>query len=213
MRKVLGILLVIFVGCSSDVPKTDNGITPSENIDTLTGEFVDEAQKRIATTNDNSFLSCYESLVTAIGTNNDSLFNYFINENHGMYVIESNGAMPSMFKIYEIKDIKKSYKKKSINQLLYHQMERPIFDDLPKVICDTTIYDKQGCFASPVNPLDKSRIWNYANLNEKEIQSIEVLAQTIGMTVVNTLNFTFYFSKIEDKWYLTFLDLRSPCEA
>ena len=128
-------------------------------------------------------------------------------------MIESSGAMPSIRKFYDIRKFNTSNEKKSINELLYHEMEEPFFESLPKVICDVEVYDKQGCFAQEVNPLLESQIWNYAGLNEKEIQAIEFLAETVNITVINTSNFTFYFSKIEGEWYLTFLDLRVPCTA
>ena len=86
-----------------------------------------------------------------------------------------------------------------------------IFEELPEVVCEDEFYNKQGCFAEKVNPLLASQIWNYAGLNEKEIQAIEVLANTVEITVVNTSIYDFYFSKIEGNWYVTFIDLRIPC--
>ena len=217
MRKLSWFFLLLIIGCSPEVPQSESVIVDIVEKDSLEvkskdAELIAQPQ-RVSGGEDTSFLASYNELVIAVGTHNDSLFNHYINKTHGLYVVESRGALPSMFKIMDIKGIKISFKNKTINELLYHEMEAPIFEELPKVICDTTIYDKQGCFASEENPLQKSRPWNYASLNEKEIQAIEFLAETVSMTVVNTSNFTFYFSKIEGNWYLTFSDLRTPCQA
>jgi hypothetical protein len=221
MRFLVGCIVIFFLGCSpdSEVPNSESGfiysvdVGPTEELseDSIITAEDNSQTKRI--NNNSGFLDSYHEIVLGVGMHNDSLFNSIIHKNYGLYIIESSGAMPMIRKFYNIGKFNTHNEKKPINELLYHEMEEPIFESLPKVICDENVYDKEGCFAQEINPLLDSQIWNYASLNEKEIQAIEFLAETVKITVVNTSNFTFYFSKIEGKWYLTFLDIRVPCSA
>ena len=212
---------IYLFGCTSDVPESEAEFIESEAIELNEDRAKDSVSitedkslnKQINNTKNDLFLDCYNGIVLGIGMHNDSLFNSLIHNNYGLYTIESSGAMPMIRKFYDIRKFKTFNENKDINELLYHEMSDPIFESLPKVICDVEVYDKEGCFAQETNPLLESQIWNYAGLNEKEIQATETLAKTIRMTVVNTSNFTFYFSKIEGKWYLTFIDFRVPCTA
>ena len=224
MRYLIGFIVCCFLGCSSDPDPealSSESFTNQIEIEStgkLTDNYIDTTEndlqiERISDTINRDFLECYNGIVLGVGTHNDSLFNSFIHNSYGLYIIESSGALPMIRKFYDIRKFSDNIEKKSINELLYHEMSEPIFEFLPKVICDTEIYDKEGCFAQEINPLIKSQIWNYANLNENEIQATETLAKSIKMTVLNTSNYTFYFSKIESKWYLTFLDMRAPCTA
>lgn len=127
-------------------------------------------------------------------------FELTISENFGVYLIEQPGAMPTVKHVYTVEA-------SSFSEAI--KMEA-----LPKVICDETVYDKQGCFAEAINPLIDSQIWNHTKMNEKEKQAIISLVYSIKYTVIDTENkFTYYFSEIEGEYFLTFIDLRTPCEA
>lgn len=218
MRKLSWFFLLLIIGCSPEVPQSDSGVVYSAKIDTNTNQesTIDSitkknSQRKKLDSND-KFLNFFTAFTNAIKVKGS--LSLFIHQNYGFYAIEATGAMPQIKHIYNNDQFwflpeLKLFQSQSLDSLT----KTPLFEGLPKVICDTTIYDKQGCFASEENPLQKSRPWNYASLNEKEIQAIEFLAETVSMTVVNTSNFTFYFSKIEGNWYLTFLDLRTPCQA
>ena len=89
---------------------------------------------------------------------------------------------------------------KSFLNLAFKEIQKqPKQEELPKVICDKAIYDKQGCFYQEINPLIDSQIWNYAGMNEKEIQPLTSFASQIKITVINTYNYTFYFSFSENQ--------------
>ncbi len=127
-------------------------------------------------------------------------FSLTISENYGVYIITQPGAMPSVEHLYELKVSKFS--------------SEVIFEELPKVVCDDQVYDKNGCFAQEKNPLSESQIWNYTKMNEKEKQAIIALVEKIKYTVIDTENkTTYYFSEIDGEWFLTFIDKRVPCEA
>ncbi len=222
MKNWAAIIIVLLISCSLDKPKEESeiinrlgaGSHEKTTVNDTLGQVGNTIQNEKNIKPDNVFLNCYSAIVDAIGTHNDSLFNSFIHKDFGLYIIESSGALPIISKMYDVKRFHLKSTNKNLFELVSIEiMKEPIFETLPKVICDENIYDKQGCFAQEINPLLESQIWNYANLNEKEIEAIEFLAKTINITVVNTSNFTFYFSKIEGKWHLTFLDLRIPCSA
>lgn len=217
MRYWVIVIGLYLIGCSSDVPK--NEFTHNTDIDSNSSMF--DSKKEIENNSQNKriididsmFLNCYSEIVIAIGMHNDSLFNSFIHKDYGFYIIESSGAMPMVRNFHDIRDFKTINENKSINQLLYHEMEEPIYEALPKVICDEEIYDKHGCFIQEINPLLESQIWNYAGLNKEEVQAVEDLANTVKITLINTLKYTFFFSEIDGKCYLTFIDIRIPCTA
>lgn len=211
MRQIVWLFCLVLFSCSSNQINKDNQVELVESeIDSIS--VISEENLREEKNPNETFLIFYKKLTTAVSTKNQEEFNSCINANFGLNIIESHGAMPEMSKIYAIEKFKST--SGNFFEVTFSKIEiEPIFEFLPKVICDVEVYDKQGCFAQEVNPLIESQIWNYAGLNEKEIQAIAFLAETINITVINTSNFTFYFSKIEGKWYLTFLDLRVPCTA
>ena len=88
-------------------------------------------------------------------------------------------------------------------------------EDLPKVNCDSkSFWTKEGCFVQETNTFKDEKIWSYCGLNKEDEAKVSELAQTISCTVINTgFHARYYFSLINGKWYLTFVDLRTPCEA
>ena len=160
------------------------------------------------------FLNFYQKLTKAIQDKDVASFNKCMGSNFGVYIIEATGAIPIISKVYDISKFKLKSNNNNFFQLPFKSItSAPIFDELPKVICEEAIYDKSGCFAAAVNPIQESQLWNYSDLNEKEIQAIEKLASLVNMTVINTDNCTFYFSFNENKWSISFIDLRIPCQA
>lgn len=160
-----------------------------------------------------AFLTFYQSFTTAVESKNAAKVNAFIDETFGVYFIESNGAMPSFSRVDDVA------KFKSVHGELFFALnfnklnQQPIFEELPKIICDASPYDKQGCFAKKINPFVNDEFWYVTDLNEKEKQAISVFAEKIDFTVVNTSTGKFYFTKNSSSWKIGFIDLRIPCEA
>ncbi len=205
--------LILFDACS-EITQSDNNAQEQQQdtvvnvVDTL---ITDGVKKQADTT---SFLQFYKQLVTAIETKNEAAFNQFFYKDYGLYIIESSGAMPQVSKVYEIENYQTSGTKLDFFDLPFDSLSlMPLKEKLPKVVCEKNSYDKQGCFQENINPLKDSQIWHYANLNEKEVQAIQFISETIKITVVNTYNYTFYFSQINGSWQLSFIDLRIPCTA
>jgi len=212
--KLIVVIVVLALIACSETTQSDNNRqeqqqdTVANVADTL---ITDVAKKQADTT---SFLQFYQQLVTAIETKNAAAFNQLLYKDYGLYIIESSGAMPEVNKIYEIENYTSSTTKQGFFSLPFDSLSlMPLKEKLPKVVCEKNSYDKQGCFQENINPLKDSEIWHYANLNEKEVQAIQFISETIKITVVNTYNYTFYFSQINGSWQLSFIDLRIPCTA
>ncbi|MDT8412953.1 MAG: hypothetical protein RQ875_10850 [Vicingaceae bacterium] len=213
-KLIVAIIVLALVACS-ETTQSDNNIQQQQQQDTVANTtdtlITDVAKKQADTT---SFLQFYQQLVTAIETKNAAAFNQLLYKDYGLYIIESSGAVPQVSKVYEIENYQTSGTKLGFFDLPFDSLSLiPIKEKLPKVVCEKNSYDKQGCFQENINPLKDNKIWHYANLNEKEVQAIQFISETIKITVVNTYNYTFYFSQINGSWQLSFIDLRIPCTA
>jgi hypothetical protein len=160
------------------------------------------------------FMIHYNQLISAIRNNDTRAFNNFIHPDLGLCIIEQNGAMPQM---RNGKDISRF---KTIAGKTIFEMEKQDFlcelkeEALPVVDCETdALWSKTGCFTEAVNHFSDDKIWEHCNLKKEEQEIAAKSAATISRTVINTKGYRFYFSEIEGKWYLTFLDLRAPCSA
>lgn len=213
MKKLIYILSVVVVGCSSSIVNDELEVLSNEKKSVETSEITEV--KRTEVVKDKiDFNTFYKNFTTAIITKDTAVFNALIHRDYGVYFIESSGAMPMFSKTYFIEKFIANNTKKPFFELDFSKIkEMPVNESLPELICDNNIYDKQGCFAQEINLLNKSQIWSFTELNDKQKQEIEVIANTIKYSVINTSNYTFYFSFIYGNWYVTFIDLRTPCSA
>jgi len=209
-KKVVEVsFLISFVACS-EASQNDNNIQEQQQ-ETIDTSIANVTKEQVDTT---SFLQFYQQLVAAIETKNAAAFNQLFYKDYGLYIIESSGAMSQVSKVYTIEQYKTTGTAQGFFYLQFDSLRlMPAEEQLPKVVCEKNNYDKQGCFQENINPLKDSEIWNYASLNEKEVQAIQFRSETIKITVVNTYNYTFYFSQINGSWQLSFIDLRIPCTA
>lgn len=210
MIKTLSIaaILLAFTCNTTD----ENQPTDEQLAEETTDEVVVEEIKKLSS-EDADFLAFYQSFVSAVESKNAENVNVFIDEVFGVYFIESNGAMPNFKRVNDVAKFK-SIRGEQFFSLNFNQLnQQPVFEELPKIICDATPYDKQGCFAQKINPFANDEFWYYTDLNEKEKQAISVFAEKIDFTVVNTVVGKFYFTKNGDSWKIGFIDLRIPCEA
>lgn len=218
MKYLVWIISLLIVGCSGNEDQKESTIVKEQEEvaieDSTTGLHDKEEILGQAQNDENGFLNFYKKFTKAISAKNHQAFNNCISTNFGLYTIESAGALPLIFHVYDIENFKPINLDKKFLSLEFKAISnKPIFEELPKIICDEDFYDKVGCFANESDRLKNSRIWNYANLNEKEIQAIEFLVETVKMTVINTENYTYHFSIIDEIWYITFIDIRKPCSA
>lgn len=186
------------------------------NDEQLLGEITQQAtieKPQQLSSEDAAFLTFYQSFTTAVESKNAAKVNAFVDEVFGVYFIESNGAMPNFKRVNDVAKFK-SVREELFFSLNFKDLQQTlVFEELPKIICDATPYDKQGCFAKKINPFANDEFWYVTDLNEKEKQAISVFAEKIDFTVVNTSTGKFYFTKNGDSWKIGFIDLRIPCEA
>lgn len=160
------------------------------------------------------FLVYYRQLVSSIDNNDPRSFNGFIHPEYGLCIIEQNGAMPQMRNGKDISRYKTVAGKtlfEADKSKLHCELKE---EELPRVDCNKPeLWSKAGCFTQEVNTFKDEKIWEYCNLQKKEQEIAAKSAATITRTVINTAGYRFYFSRIEGRWYLTFIDLRVPCSA
>ncbi len=201
-------LTFIFISLAFISCESDTNIKSTDQDTIIAFEDTVQVEKNSETERGASFTHVYSMLVDAMYNKKNQEFRSFIHPQHGIKFISNfSGAMPELIefdktaKFGENKQIKNTFKQ--LDSLL---LKEAIIESLPNVICDTTIYDKSGCFAYESNSKLQGHPWN---ANGK----YDDLINNVTWTVVNTHNFTFFFSEIDEQYYLTFIDIRTPCEA
>ena len=136
----------------------------------------------------------------------------YVNTEQGLWIIDANGAMPRFthYTLLNMAALSNGIKIVQINNTPC----KLLFDTLPVVDCDKPeLYSKDGCFAEKINIFAQQKIWLAAELKTEEQTAIEKLANTIDYTVIQTSGFRYYFSKNGNNWFISFIDIRRPCEA
>ncbi len=159
------------------------------------------------------YIQAYQILHQALLTQNTTVIDRFIDKNTGLYIIYSEGAMPQIKHVYAIEQFKTGLNKK-IESFVFDKSKQEVQeDDLPKIVCEKSSYDKNGVFGAPVNVFSENPVWEYSDLNEKEKQAAQFSAQKIQYTIINTKDYVYCFGQENGQIYLLFLDLRTPCSA
>ncbi|RMG81704.1 MAG: hypothetical protein D6707_04360 [Bacteroidetes bacterium] len=158
------------------------------------------------------FKDFYTAFFVAFSQKDYDALNSVIHPKYGLNIIETSGAMPQIVNVKDISEYKlptgQSLFEIDMRTIGFEMLE----DELPIVKCDEPNYfDKLGAFTSDENLLEHQQLIEHINpKNKEELLEIE---KTIKKTVYNTANYIYYFSFIDGRWYLTFLDVRRPCEA
>ncbi len=184
MNKVLLLLLVFFFYACGSTP--GEKISPSEIPNVV--ERTPSAQ------------SDFDSILKSI---NISTINQYIHPDKGLWLIQSSGALPSMANTNQVD---KNFPIDFSNCLNI---------ELPNINCDSpSLWSKEGCFFQKINHFSESKIWVHCGLSKKQEEEIAADANSIIYTVINTSQHArYYFSLINGKWHLAFVDLRQPCTA
>ena len=205
---ITGTVLLLFTCNETDENQPSDEQLSGEN----TQQVLTEKSQQLSD-EQKTFLTFYQSFTAAIESKKAANVNAFIDETFGVYFIESNGAMPSFIRVDDVAKFK-SVRGEIFFALNFKELNQaPVFEELPKIICDALPYDKQGCFVKKINPFANDEFWYVTDLNKKQKQAISVFAEKIDFTVVNTSTGKFYFTKNGDSWKIGFIDLRIPCEA
>jgi DNA-directed RNA polymerase subunit E'/Rpb7 len=161
---------------------------------------------------EDEFKDFYTAFFVAFSQKDYDALNSVIHPKYGLNIIETRGAMPQIVNVKDISEYKlptgQSIFEIDMRSIGFEMLE----DELPVVKCDEPNYfDKLGAFTSDENLLEHQRLIEHiAPKNKEELLEIQ---RTIRKTVYNTANYVYYFSFIDGRWYLTFLDVRRPCEA
>ncbi|HET6989872.1 MAG TPA: hypothetical protein VFJ43_01055 [Bacteroidia bacterium] len=212
MHKILVISGMVFISACSN-PSAES--TPK---DSLSGkDSIKKAmQENLPPSSDiRQFNWFYSAFAQAATSGNDSLFNVVIHPKHGLWIIHSEGAVPNFTKVMRIRDYKNMQGKGLLPFDRDAMMTAPKEEALPVIDCNSkNFYNKTGCFTQMQNSFAQEKIWLNAGLDADRDKEIAQLASTIMRTVINTENhYKFYFSLIDGTWYLTFIDIRTPCDA
>lgn len=212
MRTTLTLLIVISLyACGG----SDSG--NGNNQDTLSAK--DSLKKQLAEdlppSSDPAQFEWIYSTFVASAVTDAQRFNVFINKEHGLWIISSNGATPQMVNVKDIAGMKNSKGDSLVPMDRVKMVCTPKSSGWPEKNCDMPSgWSMTGCYTTEQNKLRESKIWEYAGLNDSDNKKVTELAAGITRAVVNTeMNMTFYFTEIDGTWYLTFLDMRRPCEA
>lgn len=215
MNKAVYLFIVfLIVSCSPDSNKEDAKDVNGQQAIETSPEYQD-AGNGSKNYDYSEFKDFYRDFFISLMDDGEERFNNFISPSYGLYIIDSKGAMPVITYVSEISSFTRSDKRSIFSidkQTIGYEM---LEDELPKIDCDAShyYYDKTGCYTQSTNRFIDSEIWKHANLDEATQEKIVSLAETISKTVVNTANYTYYFSYVDGTWRLTFLDIRKPCEA
>jgi hypothetical protein len=156
----------------------------------------------------------YSGFMDAATGGGDIKFNVFIHPKYGLWIIHSEGATPRFTHVTKINEYLDPKGLEIIPMDRLSMMSAPKDETLPVVDCDSKdFYNKPGCYTQQQNLFAQEKIWKYAGLNADEDKQVAQLASTITRTVINTETYRFYFSLIDGAWYLTFIDIRKPCQA
>ncbi|MFN7012774.1 MAG: hypothetical protein ACK4ON_00725 [Bacteroidia bacterium] len=166
-------------------------------------------------TTEEDFREVYTDFFTAVKDVNENRFNEYIHPEIGLFIIQQDGAMPNLIYVTDISKFKRSYDNMHFFAFNTDVIGVELIEqELPKINCEVFDgYDKQGCFSQEVNKLAATKFWEFVDTTPELKSKCERAANTIKWTVINTANYGYYFSQINGKWYITFIDMRQPCSA
>ena len=144
--------------------------------------------------------------------------NKYIHPENGIYVLGNPGAFTIATKNTSFEEIIESDE-----WIASQKIDCAIkYEALPEVECDKLNgWSKQGCFSDDVKNFNKiSAAANYSvmakeyRISGQDIKEVKNIESTVSLGVILTADgMSFYFSLIDGKWYITVLDLVTPCEA
>jgi len=196
----LPFLIIVVIICSCGQRSSN---TPIKNNDT--------------TAKADGFLAVYKNFCEAVGHKNFDELKNSIDPAAGIFIIQSSGALPE---VYHLPDVSAfvSQNGKTLFDFFNDKISiEPVNENMPVVDCkfsNGTPYNKTGCFMKIISSADNELSFiSSAGGHASDKKMAEDARKKLGVKVINTYNHVYYFTKSGENWYLTFIDLRKPCEA
>lgn len=167
---------------------------------------------------DNGFLNVYKKFSDAIIHKSFQEFNSLIDSATGIFIIESPGALPVVYHLMDVEAFVSQNEKTLFDFFNDKILLPPIDSVMPVIDCNyvnETPYDKTGCFMKDISASWESEL-NFLTIaggNDSDKIKAEAARKKLNMKVINTYNHVYYFTKHDSNWYLTFIDMRTPCSA
>ena len=184
---------MLVLGCSSP-----GGQTAQKGVST------DFDEHQIPSSNNTRVLAkrfglSYQIFTEAFKEGDQKKFNGLINQDRGLYVIKSSGALPELSNLKFVRSF--DGENAIIQNLQSDLFNRPLlFEELPVQDCDNPpeFYSKSGCYADSINDLRGNAIWDHFNFTDVDKTRATEAAELVSYTVVNTGGYKAYFSFIDN---------------
>jgi hypothetical protein len=173
-----------------------------------------EGKQPVAKEKPIDFNGAYKQFITAVYRADTAAFNRYIHPEKGLYIIEHTPIGPSATGIFDIGEFFRRSDSKPFFEFNREELSLEIKNE-PLPVPDCPNYPRhwlrEGTFVAEKNLLKEQSLTENLIATEPEKKRIEALLQTIDVTVLNTHNYTWYFSMIGMEWFVTFIDIREVC--
>ncbi|WP_066831754.1 hypothetical protein [Rufibacter ruber] len=166
-----------------------------------------------------NFTAFFQNFEAIIKKQDAAAFNQLIDPEHGLYLIDTPGALPQFTHVTDIS----TFKRADIEQRPFFTIRETFRNcrleevkTLPKVTCegDAAPYEKKGCFVADGSAFRKYNAYQYASLPKEEERKVAQTQLLVNKTVLHTgSGFKFHFGQIKGQWRVLFIDLMTPCSA
>jgi hypothetical protein len=239
MKTLMYFTLVLSLGLASCQSKTSTETVTSDTattLDTATAPAVaagpegrvlekdtlnavqDEVVKKPSPEEDlASFETMFNQFNQSIQQGDAQAFNQYIDPAHGLYIIDTPGAMPQFTKVSDIRQYKRFYQDLPFFTIkeYFKSCGLQAIDSLPKVTCEgEDAYAQKGCFVADAAAFRKNTAVQYTELPAPQKKTIAQTQLLLNKTVLHTPSgFKFHFAQLNGQWRVLFIDLMIPCSA
>ncbi|MGV3539743.1 MAG: hypothetical protein ACO1OQ_08030 [Rufibacter sp.] len=207
----------------ASVPAPATSETSTKQADVLQKDTLnalqDEVTRKPSANGQDDFKAFFQKFEQIIQRQDAAAFNQLISKEHGLYIIDTPGAMPQFNYITDIR----TFKRANVEQSPFFSI-RETFKNctlqtvkaLPKVNCEGDVepYEKKGCFVADGSAFQKNDAYKYASLPAEQEKTVAQTQKLVTKTVLHTTSgFKFHFGQVNGQWRVLFIDLMIPCSA
>ena len=177
----------------------------------------EEVVKKPSAVDPADFKEVFQQFNQAIQEGNAQAFHQYIDPVHGLYIIDTPGAMPQFTHVKDIRQYKRFYQNLPFFTIkeYFKSCDLQAIAVLPKVTCEgEEPYTQKGCFVADAAAFRKNTAVQYTELPEAQKKTIAQTQLLVDKTVLHTASgFKFHFAQINGHWRVLFIDLMIPCSA